>query len=176
MLKVQDLVTHYGGSQALFGVDFDIGTGEVATLLGRNGMGKTTTIKVLATTTIPQGIAALLAFNTEVDLETSITAMKKAQSAVRSIAITQAARSVRLVGLHIKKKQPIGFLDGDLVAASDSATDTLNEVLSKLNLSDAEIITILERLSVQRAKIHLALLSSFTTLTLSAMQIAAHST
>ena len=100
------------------------------------------TIKVLATTTIPQGIAALLAFNTEVDLETSITAMKKAQSAVRSIAITQAARSVRLVGLHVKKKQPIGFLDGDLVAASDSATDTLNEVLSKLNLSDAEIITI----------------------------------
>jgi len=44
MLKVQDLVTHYGNSQALFGVDLEIGTGEVATLLGRNGMGKTTTI------------------------------------------------------------------------------------------------------------------------------------
>jgi len=111
------------------------------------------TIKVLATTTIPQGIAALLAFNTEVDLETSITAMKKAQSAVRSIAITQAARSVRLVGLHIKKKQPIGFLDGDLVAASDSATDTLNEVLSKLNLSDAEIITIYYRGDEERVEV-----------------------
>ena len=111
------------------------------------------TIKVLATTTIPQGIAALLAFNTEVDLETSITAMKKAQSAVRSIAITQAARSVRLVGMHIKKKQPIGFLDGDLVAASDSATDTLNEVLSKLNLSDAEIITIYYRGDNERVEV-----------------------
>lgn len=44
MLKVQNLVTHYGSSQALFGVDLEIGTGEVATLLGRNGMGKTTTI------------------------------------------------------------------------------------------------------------------------------------
>lgn len=44
MLKVQNLVTHYGNSQALFGVDLEIGTGEVATLLGRNGMGKTTTI------------------------------------------------------------------------------------------------------------------------------------
>ena len=44
MLKVSDLATHYGSSQALFGVDFEIGSGEVATLLGRNGMGKTTTI------------------------------------------------------------------------------------------------------------------------------------
>ncbi len=44
MLKVENLITHYGNSQALFGVDFEIGSGEVATLLGRNGMGKTTTI------------------------------------------------------------------------------------------------------------------------------------
>jgi len=44
MLKVSDLVTHYGHSQALFGIDFSIEAGEVATLLGRNGMGKTTTI------------------------------------------------------------------------------------------------------------------------------------
>ena len=44
MLKISALTTHYGSSQALFGVDLEIGTGEVATLLGRNGMGKTTTI------------------------------------------------------------------------------------------------------------------------------------
>ncbi|MBZ0127639.1 MAG: ABC transporter ATP-binding protein [Rhodobacteraceae bacterium] len=44
MLKVSNLVTHYGTSQALFGVDLEFATGEVATLLGRNGMGKTTTI------------------------------------------------------------------------------------------------------------------------------------
>jgi branched-chain amino acid transport system ATP-binding protein len=44
MLKIDGLTTHYGTSQALFGVDMEFGTGEVATLLGRNGMGKTTTI------------------------------------------------------------------------------------------------------------------------------------
>jgi len=44
MLKIKNLTAHYGTSQALFGVDLDIGTGQVATLLGRNGMGKTTTI------------------------------------------------------------------------------------------------------------------------------------
>lgn len=44
MLKISGLTTHYGSSQALFGIDLEIGAGQVATLLGRNGMGKTTTI------------------------------------------------------------------------------------------------------------------------------------
>ena len=44
MLAVRGLETSYGPSQVLFGVDLDVGDGEVATLLGRNGMGKTTTI------------------------------------------------------------------------------------------------------------------------------------
>ncbi len=44
MLSLKDVVTHYGSSQALFGMELELGAGEVATLLGRNGMGKTTTI------------------------------------------------------------------------------------------------------------------------------------
>ena len=44
MLQVSNLTTHYGTSQALFGINLEIGAGQVATLLGRNGMGKTTTI------------------------------------------------------------------------------------------------------------------------------------
>ena len=44
MLEVSDLCTFYGSSQALFGLSLHIEKGEVITLLGRNGMGKTTTI------------------------------------------------------------------------------------------------------------------------------------
>ena len=45
MLQVEALETFYGQSQVLFGVGFAIGKGQVATLLGRNGMGKTTTVR-----------------------------------------------------------------------------------------------------------------------------------
>ena len=45
MLNVEGLETAYGASQVLFGISFGVGAGEVVTLLGRNGMGKTTTIR-----------------------------------------------------------------------------------------------------------------------------------
>jgi branched-chain amino acid transport system ATP-binding protein len=47
MLKVRGLEGFYGPSQALFGMDLAVGAGEVATLLGRNGMGKTTTVHAI---------------------------------------------------------------------------------------------------------------------------------
>lgn len=45
MLTVEDITTYYGASQALFGVSLTLGESEVVTLLGRNGMGKSSTIR-----------------------------------------------------------------------------------------------------------------------------------
>jgi len=45
MLEVRDLQSAYGRSQVLFGVSMSVGDGQVASLLGRNGMGKTTTVR-----------------------------------------------------------------------------------------------------------------------------------
>ena len=47
MLELKDVTAHYGTSQALFGITLDLQAGQVATLLGRNGMGKTTTINAI---------------------------------------------------------------------------------------------------------------------------------
>lgn len=47
LLKVSEIQASYGASQALFGVNLDVGDGEVVALMGRNGMGKSTTIKVI---------------------------------------------------------------------------------------------------------------------------------
>lgn len=47
MLSVERLAASYGPAQVLFDISFSVGSGEVVTLIGRNGMGKTTTIFAL---------------------------------------------------------------------------------------------------------------------------------
>lgn len=47
LLEMQGIEAAYGPAQALFGVDLEVRAGEVVALMGRNGMGKSTTIKVL---------------------------------------------------------------------------------------------------------------------------------
>jgi branched-chain amino acid transport system ATP-binding protein len=55
MLRVEGLETAYGPSQVLFGVSLEIAEGEVVTLLGRNGMGKTTTVLSVMGIVRPKG-------------------------------------------------------------------------------------------------------------------------
>jgi len=99
-------------------------------------------IEVVPTRTVPQGVAALLAFDYEADLETNAQNMKQAQSVVRSVEVTQAVRDTKLGRLDIKKNQAIGFLDGDLVAVADKAEDALAEALERVEPDKAEVITI----------------------------------
>ncbi len=54
MLTVNGLETFYGPSQALFGVELELGEGEMVALLGRNGMGKTTTLRSICGLTPPR--------------------------------------------------------------------------------------------------------------------------
>src|SRR3989475_9884562 len=55
MLEVGALATAYGRSQVLFGISFGVRAGEVVTLLGRNGMGKTTTVRSVMGMVRPRG-------------------------------------------------------------------------------------------------------------------------
>ncbi|MDQ2101455.1 ABC transporter ATP-binding protein [Azospirillum isscasi] len=55
MLRVANLTAAYGSSQALFGMDLSVDAGEAVTLMGRNGMGKTTTIKAIMGLVTPTG-------------------------------------------------------------------------------------------------------------------------
>ena len=109
-------------------------------------------IEVVPTTTIPQGVAALLAFDYEADLDANAQLMNKAKSQVRTIEITRSVRSCRLGDLAIKKKQPIGFLDGDLVAVGNATAGVLSKVLDKVNLEQTEVITIYYGADVEPAE------------------------
>jgi len=58
MLSVQNLAAGYGPAQVLYGISFEVRPGELVTLLGRNGMGKTTTILTLMGLVAARGGAA----------------------------------------------------------------------------------------------------------------------
>jgi len=55
MLEVRDLHAYYGKSHILQGVSFDVGSGEIVSLLGRNGVGRSTTIKAIMGDVPPHG-------------------------------------------------------------------------------------------------------------------------
>jgi branched-chain amino acid transport system ATP-binding protein len=55
LLSISKLEAGYGTSQVLFGIDFDLHEGQVKTLLGRNGMGKTTLVKCISGMIKPSG-------------------------------------------------------------------------------------------------------------------------
>ncbi|UWE15317.1 ABC transporter ATP-binding protein [Herbaspirillum huttiense] len=55
LLEVEGLTGGYGASQVLFGIDMQVREGEVVTLLGRNGMGKTTTLRTILGLNRPTG-------------------------------------------------------------------------------------------------------------------------
>ena len=87
MLAVEDLVAGYGGSRVLHGVTFSVGAGEVVTLLGRNGMGKTTTVRAVMGLLAPQG--GRIAFG-----GTEVTGLPPYRIAQRGIGLVPEGRQV----------------------------------------------------------------------------------
>ena len=55
MLQVRDLHAYYGQSHILHGIDLDVGEGEIVSLFGRNGVGRSTTCKAIMGLVTPQG-------------------------------------------------------------------------------------------------------------------------
>lgn len=99
-------------------------------------------VEIVATETIPQGVAALLALDYEADLETNASIMRQAIPLVNTVEVTRAVRSTQINNIKIKKKQAIGLLDGELAAVGNNPTEVLHETLSKLDVSGKEIVTI----------------------------------
>jgi DAK2 domain fusion protein YloV len=99
-------------------------------------------IKVVPTKTIPQGVVALLAFDYEADFKANAEIMENALSSVKTIEVTKSVRATRINGLHIKRRQPIGLLDDELIAAGDTDLDVINKILDNLDMKEAEVVTI----------------------------------
>ncbi len=99
-------------------------------------------IEVIPTQTIPQGVAALLTYDYEADFESNVKLMAEAAAKIKTIEITYSARSWQLNGLRVKKKQPIGLLDGELLTAGNEPEDVVHKILAKVHVRRSEIVTI----------------------------------
>jgi len=100
------------------------------------------TLSVVPTTSVPQGIAALLALDPEGDLETVSQAMTAAVGDIKTVELTVATRSVELDGVQVREGQVIGLLNGKLAVAGDDLEAVLLEVLDEAGAAHAELVSL----------------------------------
>ena len=99
-------------------------------------------VQVVRTTTVPQGIAALLALNYQADLEANSHIMSEAASTIETAEITTAVRSVQINGVQVEEGEVIGLVNGKLEAKGNSPEEVTLAALQKMRAADFEIITL----------------------------------
>jgi DAK2 domain fusion protein YloV len=99
-------------------------------------------VRVVPSRTMPQGIAALFAFDFTADLETNANAMSHALSQVDTIEVTHAARDTEVDGLKIAENDVIGLLNDRIVATAKSSQAVVEDVLSRLSPGEVRTVTI----------------------------------
>ncbi|HET7579605.1 MAG TPA: DAK2 domain-containing protein [Bacillales bacterium] len=100
-------------------------------------------VAVIPTKTIPQGIAALIAFNPGADFETNEKQMTESAGHVKSGQVTFAVRDTTKDGFDIKKGDFIAIADGEIVATDEQELDVTKSLLEKMVSEDDEIVTII---------------------------------
>jgi len=102
----------------------------------------TKVVRVVPTATIPQGIAAILAFNSESDVEENLSAMQSILPSVRTGEVVRAVRSAVMNELEVRVDQTMGVLERELVAVGDDPTDVLLKLLREAGVSEGDLVTL----------------------------------
>jgi hypothetical protein len=97
---------------------------------------------VVPSKTIPQGIAAMLAFNEQRSLEANAQAMEAATHHVLTGEITTATRAIEYNGVSVAEGHVIGLLNDELTAANDTIEETFFTLLDQMDAEDLEIVTL----------------------------------
>jgi dihydroxyacetone kinase-like predicted kinase len=99
-------------------------------------------VRVVPTETVPQGIAALVAFNYEADLDTNAAAMEEAAASIQTAEVTWAVRDVVLNGIEVGEGQVIGLLNGVLEVAGEDESEIIDTLVQRMRAEEMELITI----------------------------------
>ncbi len=98
---------------------------------------------VLQTRTIPQGIAAMLAYDESADVNENRTQMTKAFERVSSGSVTFAARDSELDGQKIKKNEVLALDNGKLAFTEKDVNKAAYKLIKKLVKSDTSYVTVI---------------------------------
>jgi DAK2 domain fusion protein YloV len=109
-------------------------------------------VKVVPSCTVPQGVAALLNFSLDGDLETTQSAMEKALQNVESGEITTATRTVEIDKVAVQAGQLIGLHNGLLKVAGNDLKDTVMRLLEEMHVADRELVTLYHGAEVTSAQ------------------------
>ncbi|KPK46258.1 MAG: hypothetical protein AMJ77_06215 [Dehalococcoidia bacterium SM23_28_2] len=99
-------------------------------------------VRLVKTTSLPQGVAALLAFSPDGDLEVNVEAMEAAKDGVRTVEVTRAIRSTTIGGLQIKEGQCVAVVDGELKVTCKTPEATVKAALRHLPLDEVSLLTL----------------------------------
>lgn len=99
-------------------------------------------MRVVATRSMPQGIAALLALKPEDDLEANVAAMEEARHAVRTVEVTRAVRSTTISGVRVDEGQTIAVVDDELTLAVPTPEEAVVQALDSLTGEATSLITL----------------------------------
>lgn len=101
------------------------------------------TLIVIPSKSIPQGLAAILAFQEKADAQTNTEAMNESLRRVKSGQVTYAVRDTNMDGIDIKQGHFIGIQDGRIVSSQPSLMDACKKLLEEMIDEGSEIVTIL---------------------------------
>ena len=99
-------------------------------------------VKVVPTRTVPQGIAALVAFSPEVSLDANCAAMTQAAGRVRSAAVTTASRAAHIGGRDIAAGQVIGLVDDELAAVEATPYAAARATIERMGVEAGRLLTL----------------------------------
>lgn len=100
-------------------------------------------VTVIPTRTVPQGLAAVLAFRDEQTAALNADAMTEAAKGVQSGQVTHAVRDTSIDGIDIREGDFIGIKEKSIVASSSSLQETCRELLGKMLEEGGELVTVL---------------------------------
>lgn len=114
----------------------------------------TKVVHVIPTKTVPQGMAAMFAFNYAVGASDNVQAMSRAIKDITTAEITTAVRDATVNDVEVRDGQTIGLLNGALVESGDQPDEVIDRILARMDLDDHEIVTIYygEQCSAEQAE------------------------